>query len=270
MNQSELVNEVQSYLRENARRQYELVSLPPFSLFFHPNDPVIYFNYAIPDFSIGEVQQSILRQLCVEFRNRDRLPRFEFLYEYAPELPETLRSSGFNETDRQWNMICTPSRLQSAPQVAGVTILELNPESPTADIRDYIIAQRQGFDPANTVIPAEADIRQARLDLLIGGWQAYLARVDEQPAGAAAFGRVISGVSEIAGIATRVPYRRLGIASYLTWLTASEAFHHGAHTTCLTAADAAAGRIYERVGFQPLATMLAYAKPHSDDQPITA
>jgi hypothetical protein len=264
---SDQVNAIQSYLRENARRQYESVSLPPFSLFFHPTDPVIYFNYAIPDSPIGGDQQNTLTQLCIEFRQRGRLPRFEFLYEYAPDLPLALLAGGFDETERQWNMICTPSQLQQAPPVPDLTLIELNPESPTADIRDYIMAQRQGFDPANTVIPAEADIRQARLDLLIGGWQAYLARVGAEPAGAAAFGRIITGISEIAGIATRMPFRRRGIATYLTWLTAWGAFHRGAHTTCLTAADAAAGRIYERVGFKPLATMLSFAKPNPYDHP---
>jgi predicted GNAT family acetyltransferase len=36
------------------------------------------------------------------------------------------------------------------------------------------------------------------------------------------------------------------------------AFKQGAEVVCLTAADQRAGRLYERVGFRPYATMLAY------------
>jgi hypothetical protein len=272
MTQAEQINVIQTYLRESARRQYERVSMPPFSLFFHPTDPVIYFNYAIPDFPItGDFPQHsvVLRQLSAEFQRRGRVPRFEFLLDYAPNLPSTLLAAGFRETDRQWNMICSPSTLQHPVQVPEIDVVLLDPESPTADIRDYIFAQRQGFQPSLEFTPDEAAIRQARLDFLVGGWQAYLARVGGEPAAAAAFGRIIAGVSELAGIATRVPFRRRGIATYLTWLATSEAFQRGAQTTCLTAADTSAGRIYEHVGYKPLATMLAFSLPEPYEHPLT-
>lgn len=261
MDRQEQITTIQAYLRENARRQYETVSLPPFSLFFHPSDPVIYFNYAIPDSPVSGDQRNALIQLCAEYQKRSRVPRFEFLLEYAPGLPAALKQGGFQETERQWNMICTPTKLKQVGSVTEAIIIPLNSESSVTDIRDYIIAQRQGFNPENCTPPNEQEIRQARLDILIGGWQPFLARVGGEPAAAAAFGRIIGGVSEIAGIATRISFRRRGIATLLAWVATSEAFHQGAHTTCLTAADSNAGRIYERVGYQPFATMLSYCLP---------
>ncbi|MBE0695762.1 MAG: GNAT family N-acetyltransferase [Anaerolineaceae bacterium] len=267
----EQVNTIQAYLRENARRQYEMVPLAPFSLFFHPSDPFIYFNYAIPDFpTTGDPSLKIvLNHLSVEFRRRGRIPRFEFLLDYAPILPSILLDAGFHETDRQWNMICSPADLQPPVQVPEIEVVRLHPESATADVRDYIIAQRQGFNPSDNFSPDEGAIRQARLDFLVGGWQAYLARISGEPAAAAAFGRIIAGVSELAGIATRVPFRQRGIATYLTWLATSDAFNDGAQTTCLTAADSNAGRIYEHIGYKPFATMLSFSLPEAYDRPIT-
>ena len=264
-NKSEQITAIQSYLRENARRQYESISLHPFTLFFHPSDPLIYFNYAIPDNPAGGNLNTVLHRLGDEFRQRGRVPRFEFLEAFAPDLPAALITAGFRETERQWNMVCTPETLQPTAPIDDLTITALHPESPSVDIRDYLLAQRQGFSPGNESIPNEADVRQARLDFLIGGWHAFLGRIGEKPAAAATFGRIIGGVTEATGIATRPLFRRRGIAAHLTWHVTNEAFRQGARTACLTAADAAAGRIYERAGFQPFTIMLTFT---SEQEPI--
>lgn len=249
---------IQSYLRENARNQYETVPLPPFTLFFHPSSPVKYFNYAIPDEPTGGDLGAPLTELRKIFQQRGRVARFEFFEAFAPALPEALLKNGFSEEARQWSMICTPETLRPAETVPGVEIVALKPESPAEDVRDYLLAQRQGFNPDETSGPSDYDIVQARLDFMVSGWQAFLARVDGKPASAATFGRPIGGVTELAGIATRVPFRRRGIASLLTYYATRTAFDQGVTTACLTAADAPAGRVYERQGFRPFSTMLAF------------
>ena len=40
---------LQDYFRASAAQRYEMVSVPPFTLFFHPTDDFPDFNYAIPD-----------------------------------------------------------------------------------------------------------------------------------------------------------------------------------------------------------------------------
>lgn len=255
------ISRIQDYLRENLRRSFEVVPLAPFTLFFHPQDPLKYFNYAIPDgpdLPGSPALAEIFTRLRAAFRQRGRVARFEFFEAFAPGLPAALRANGFFEEDRQWSMLCTPSAFRPAPAVEGLEITAVHPDSPGADIRDFLIAQRQGFNPQDTSVPSEEEIARERANYRAHGWRAFLGRVGGAPAGVSAFGQPIGGVSEIAGIATPVPFRRRGIASCLTAQAVQAAFAQGVDTACLTAANQAAGRVYERIGFAQFSTMLAY------------
>jgi GNAT superfamily N-acetyltransferase len=265
MTRIEEIHRIQSYLRENVRRNSVVVALPPFTLFFHPNDPLMYFNYAIPDAPVPGApveQQAALRPILdyvrAEFHRRERVARFEFFETFAPDLPAVLRANGFIEEGCQWGMVCTPATVRPVPDVPRLEITTLQPNSPETDLRDFLIAQRQGFNPVDVAEPSRADIQQIRDDLGLRGWNAFLGRLDGEPAGVSVFGRPLDGVSEVAGIATRLPFRRRGIAAQLTWQAIHAAFDLGVLTACLTAEDEHAGRVYERVGFSPFSIMLAY------------
>lgn len=256
---SQQINAIQSYMRENARLQYESVSFPPFTLFFHPTSNFPNFSYAIPDTPVSGNQVAVLQQIRESFERRGRKPRFEFLEAFAPDLPAALTAAGFIETERQWSMICSWQTLRAPPAVEGLSIIPLSVESAFADIRDFLLVQQEGFDPSSQAVPGEAAVQQARIDFLNGGWQPYLARAGGEPAACAVAARIIGGVTELTGIATRPSFRRRGIAAFLTWYATSEAFHQAADIACLTAADEGAGRVYERAGFQPFTTMLTYS-----------
>ena len=74
-------------------------------------------------------------------------------------------------------------------------------------------------------------------------------------------GKLVSdGVTELVGIATLTEYRRRGYGGALTTFAAQSAFANGASLVFLTAADEAAGRVYQRVGFQPLGELLLMTK----------
>ncbi len=254
------ISRIQAYLRENAYHIYRAVPLPPFTLFFHPTNALTYFNYAIPndpDLPAPAVLAKILAQLRETYRQVGRVARFEFFEAFAPDLPAALQANGFREEDRQWSMLCTPASFRPAPDVNGLEITALGPDSPQADLRDFILTQRQGFNPGDGSEPSKSDLVQTRADLR-RGWRAYLGRLRGEPACVSLFGQPIDGVSEVAGIATRQPFRRRGIASRLTSEAVQGAFALGVNTVCLTAANQDAGRVYERVGFSPFSTMLAY------------
>ena len=254
------ITRIQDYLRESARRNYQAMPLAPFTVFFHPHDSLKYFNYAIPDSADLPPASDLIdifARLREVFRQRGRVARFEFFEAFAPDLPAALRANGFREEDRQWSMLCTPVAFRPAPEVGGLEIIAMHPDSPDADLRDFITTQRQGFNPGDDLEPSESDLAQLRADYRERGWGAFLGRVGGEPAGVSVFGRPIAGVSEIAGIATRLPFRRRGIAARLTAHAVQAAFNLGVETACLTAADQAAGRVYERVGFEPFSTMLA-------------
>ncbi len=53
-----------------ARLRYEALSIPPFTLFFHPSDPLPYFNYAIPDEPVSAGLAPALRAVREAFKKR--------------------------------------------------------------------------------------------------------------------------------------------------------------------------------------------------------
>lgn len=248
---------LQAYLRTSAGQRYDTAAVPPFTLFFHLSTDFSHFNYAIPDAPVTSDVSDALARLRATFEARGRLPRFEFIEEFSPALPALLRQAGFVEEARQQLMTCTPSTYQPVPSVAGLTVLEIGPESPLADVMDFLTAQRLGFDPDSTATtdPSEAEETRTRRD----GRLTLLARMNGEPVAAASATAPYDGITELVGIATSVPFRRRGIATCLTDLSLRWAFAHGVDIACLTAADRDAGRVYERVGFQPVATMLAYS-----------
>jgi ribosomal protein S18 acetylase RimI-like enzyme len=247
---------LQAYLRHSARRQYEAVAVPPFTLFFHPTAALPYFNYAIPDEATGGDLQRPLARLRAEFNAHGRQPRLEFIEAFAPQLAAALRAAGFVEEARLDLMICTADTYRPAPPVPGLTVSELAGRSPLADAQAFLATQRQGFDPGDTT---SATVAQAEQFLQrLGEGRAFLARLDGQPVGAGALAAAFDGLAEVAGIATLEPFRRRGVASVLTSEAVRTAFVQGVEVALLTAADEHAGRLYERIGFRPYATLLAY------------
>jgi ribosomal protein S18 acetylase RimI-like enzyme len=252
---------LQAYLRHSAQQQYETVSVPFFTLFFHPTDALTYFNYAIPDEPCSGGLADSLSVLRDEFAARGRRPRLEFIQEFAPQLSSALRAAGFVEGARQQLMVCTAETYRPAPQVLGLTITELTcnlrlPASAASEVQDYLNTQRRGFDARSKEVATEGDAEQFLQT--IGGGRAFVGWLKGQPVGVGMYTTPFDGVTEVTGLATLEPFRRRGIATGLTALAVQRAMAQGAELVCLTAADERAGRVYERVGFVGCATMLAY------------
>lgn len=257
------VNDLQNYLRQSVSLSREVVSVPPFTLFFHPSDNLIYFNYAIPDSPVGEDTNlgEPLAKLRTEFEAWQRQPRFEFIEGFAPALAAVLRANGFEEESRLHLMMCTPETYQPAPPVPGLTLTVLNPTSSADDLRDAKFVQAQGFslEPDKVTPATDHELEEMRLGLARSGM--VLARLDGQAAGAGGFTVPLSGLTEVVGIATVPAFRQRGIATAVTAMLVQHAFENGVEAAILTAGDERAGRVYERVGFQPYATALAYIFP---------
>src|ERR687888_1920372 len=108
---------LQTYLRHSARRQYEAVAVPPFTLFFHPTAALPYVNYAIPDEATGADLQKPLARLRAEFNARGRQPRLEFVEAFAPDLVAALSAEGFDEEAQLRLMICTADTYHPVPDI---------------------------------------------------------------------------------------------------------------------------------------------------------
>lgn len=246
---------LQDYLRRAAAPLREVVEIDPFTLFFSKNSPETYYNYAAPNHPCGGDLAKPLAALRAVFAAHGRKPRFEFIAEYAPDLPAALEASGFTEESRLQLMLCTPATLAPPPARADLRVATIDQHAPAEALRENMNVNELGFNPNATPVGlAEADDFRYRL----GNGRMFTAYLGGQAAGAGMYTAPLDGLTELVGIATLPEFRRQGVAAALTAHAAQEAFAHGAAAVFLSAADAKAGRVYERVGFQPYATALSF------------
>jgi ribosomal protein S18 acetylase RimI-like enzyme len=258
------VADLEAYMRKAAALTHDVVELPPFVLFFNPYDALRFYNYAKllepadgdPSPHSGEALSAALAEVRAAFVARDRLPRFEFIEEFAPDFGAALTAAGFALEDPTVLLVCTRDTFRPASPIPGLEIITLTPDSPAEDLLARMEVQRRGFGDTSGDSPTLADAERLRLKLARTG--AFLARLDGVPVAAGGFTAPLDGFTELVGIATLEAYRRRGIASALTAQAAQTAFERGVEVAFLTAADERAGRVYQRVGFRPYATALAY------------
>jgi ribosomal protein S18 acetylase RimI-like enzyme len=249
------VERLQSYLREVVARERDVIAAPPFTLFLNPTDAREWFNYAIPDRPTSGDLRRELRALRAAFAARQRRPRLEFIEQFAPGLAAVLHHTGFEEQARMQLMICTPQTYTPAPAQPELQVITIEPTSPLEQVRENLEVNSRGFDPeaAGATLAEAEEFRNT-----LGSARAFSALLNGQPVGAGMYTAPIGGIAELVGIATLAGFRRRGVAAALTARAVASAFASGVEVACLSAADERAGRVYERVGFRPFATMLAY------------
>lgn len=243
---SDPIMRLQDFLRSTAAPGREVLELPPFTAFFHRDDPLKYLNYAIPAADSSPTEEEIER-LRAAFRERDRLPRLEWIEEAAPRLAAALEAAGFREELRTPLMSCEPAELV-LPVVEGATVSPAGEEG----LREAANIQRVAFGGRPL---ADGDALPSR------GVGTVLARLGGEPVSAGDWTPVIGGYSEIVGIATAEPWRGRGLAGLVTAAAARAAFEAGAAVCVLSPGNDTAQRVYGRAGFRRVATMLHYSDP---------
>jgi predicted GNAT family acetyltransferase len=248
---------LQAYLRKAAALTHDVVETPPFVLFFNPSDDLRFYNYGVPVEPVSHLRDEELASLRAVFAAHNRLLRFEFVEEAAPDLASAFAAAGLAEEGRNPLLVCTRDSMRPAAEVPGLAIRRLTPESPRVDLAAFISVQGRSFGEEDRVDPTDAQVDDLRRRSGQGSHY-FLALLEGEPVAAGAHTAPLDGFAELAGIATLAEYRRRGIAGMLTAVMTQAAFRAGVRVACLSAADERAGRVYERVGFQPYATALAY------------
>jgi GNAT superfamily N-acetyltransferase len=248
---------LQAYIRKAAALTHDVVEAPPFLLFFNPSDDLRFYNYGVPVEPVSCLPDGTLASLRAVFAARNRLLRFEFIQETAPDLAAAFAAAGLAEEGRNPLLVCTPDSLRCAAEVPGLAIRRLTPESPRADLAAFISVQGRSFGEEDRVDPTDAQVDDLRRRSGQGSHY-FLGLLNDIPVAAGAHTAPLDGFTELAGIATLAEYRRRGIAGALVTVMTQAAFQAGVQVAFLSAADEHAGRVYERVGFQPYATALAY------------
>jgi ribosomal protein S18 acetylase RimI-like enzyme len=253
---------IQSYIRENARWISEAIATPPFTLFLRGGDNSPGITFAIPDYPIAEgdratndqaavgqaaeVKRSLhqIEEICAQ---RQCKAHFRFLRAFAPELATLLQSVGYAESDGWPLLICTPETFMPAAPVAGLEMVLVTHDSPIEEIKEALDANAMGFDLLATAATGE-EAEEFRPNLK--GALAFLARLEGRAVAGGMVNPIREGVTEMVGIATLAPFRRRGIATYLTAVATQAAFDHGVEVAFLVPENEGAQRIYERIGYR--------------------
>jgi ribosomal protein S18 acetylase RimI-like enzyme len=237
-----------------------VIDCGPFRALLDPTTDLIWLNYAVPVGAIDDAQATAaaLADVRRAFAQHQRRPRFEFNALPWPTLPRQLESAGFQIQERHPLMVCTPPSFRrfAAPSIA---VRWLGGDEPAAMLATTMALQSESFGGPVELPPAE-EVEHFRAALRAGTLCYALATLDGVPAGAGSTAP-IDGVAEVAGVATRPALRRRGVAATLTSFLADQLFAAGGRLAWLSAGDAAARAVYERVGFAVVDTRLNYIEP---------
>jgi ribosomal protein S18 acetylase RimI-like enzyme len=237
-----------------------MIDCGPFRALLDRSTDMIWVNYAVPVDTIDDARATAdaLAELRRAFTEHGRRPRFEFNALPWPALPDLLERAGFQLQARHPLMVCTPEGFRpfAAP---GVAARMLGSDEPEATLSAAMVIQSESFGV--TAEPPSADEIEHLRDQLRAGTLCYaLATLDGIAAGAGSTAP-IDGVAELGGIATSPALRRRGVAVSLTSFLTAQLFAAGGRLAWLSAGDAAAQAVYERVGFAVVDTRLNYIEP---------
>jgi len=260
-----LIDRIQQSLRDTARAHFRAWDLGMATVYLNPHDVAPHQNYAIPNHA-APVDSRALGQVADAFRSRYRRPRFEFIREAAPQLPAALEALGYAPELHAPLLVCSAATAAPPAAPAEVTLVGHPADADDATLRTVLQINEEGFGGVAAAAFSDDDLERCRL--LLGGGRAWLGCWAGRPVACGMFSEPRGGLCELAGITTLPGYRGRGIATALTAAMAHDALRLGADLVFLTADDAAAMRIYQRVGFCHCATLVSYGMPA--DQPWAA
>ena len=150
-------------------------------------------------------------------------------------------------------LACTPTTHSVATLIPGLHFTVLSTQSSLEAIRENLDTNARGFD--SMALPSTLTEAVAfRTELITS--RAITAKLDDHPVGAGMFTSPVGGIAELAGITTLTNYRGRGIGTATTSELLRIAFTHGVNTAILYTDNPVAYRIYQRLGFQPVAMII--------------
>ena len=240
-------------------QQREVVPVGPFTALLDRSTDMVWLNYAVPTGPLDDVNgvTGALQELGRVFSDRKRVLRFEFTGALWPELPAILEQAGLHLQAAHPLMLCTPADFTPvrAPSVR-VHLLRASDDART--LATFSSVTQEGFGMVEEPAPlSQEQLDQLRRDLEGGRIRCALAWLEGEPAGAAATMR-FEDVAELAGVATLPEKRRRGVAMSTSSVLVQDHFDRGGTVVWLSAGDAGAEAVYERIGFRVAGARLNY------------
>jgi ribosomal protein S18 acetylase RimI-like enzyme len=216
----------------------------PFIAGFDPGTASPGVNYATPRPGAA-ITAADVRDLIEAFRAAERQPRLEYVISAAPGLEALLTAAGFTVEARHTYLVCEPGTLRTPPVPDG---FELRAPQTDAERAALVRAQHESFGAEP--VASEADVARVQR-AQDGGAVVIMAVTGDTTAGGGQGSAPAEGVTEVAGIAVREPFRRRGLAGAITARVTERLFDQGAAIAWLEAGGEEAWRVYERVGYRP-------------------
>lgn len=241
---------IQSYLRFAASKQRDTEQISSFLATFSVHSDNPFLNYAIPD-DDAVPSSADVNALITAYKQRSRIPRLEYITQLAPSVEGALLAAGFTVEGRLPLMTCIPGSQQNLPMPEGI---ELIIPTSHAQLFATIAVQNEAYGESAPTHDAVARIKAS----VAAGQIVVLARVAStgEAVGAGICTVPNNGMTEIAAIGVRAPFRRRGVAGALTTRLACEAFNKGVTVAFLMAVHEAEERIYIRAGFSKIGEIL--------------
>ena len=245
-----MLTELQQYLRLAASRGRTTSRVGPFLVTLQEDTTHPFLNYAIPDDDAEPAPEEVAA-LVAAFRERQRVPRLEYLEPTAPAVLEAVRSAGFVLEARLRAMTATEA--VALPEPPGYALAA---PAADADRAAMLAVQNAAFGEPGE--PSAEHVERSKGAEAAGG---IVLAVREQATGTIVGGggatpSAGSGFTEITGVAVAEDHRGRGLGAALTAELTRRALSAGAGTAFLTPGDDGAARVYERAGFASVGRML--------------
>lgn len=235
------------------------VHVGPFVVGIDPATPNPGINYATP-VPGAPITASDVTAMVKAFQEANRQPRLEYVTGCAPGLEALLLEAGFTVEARHEYLVCLPSGLVVPPAPDGV---DLRAPSTDEERAAMTSAQFEAFS-GELLSPDAVTADVARITRLQSKGGIALMAVSTTDGTCAGGGQAVppnDAVSEVAGIAVRVPFRRRGIAAAITADITTRLFRAGTEIAWLEASGDDSWRIYERIGYHPTGNRLYLSRP---------
>jgi predicted GNAT family acetyltransferase len=255
--------EIETYYDAVPRTVARAESIGPFTLFVNAGPGWPY--YARPSLGAASFSVEDVQRVCARQRELGVPESFEWVPEITAELAAVVQAAGL-PVGYHPLMLLDASRAVTLAQPGEGEGIHVRLATPSDDLPLLNAVAHVGFNNPGTAVgaddldaarrvvnrdPAELAFRQARLST--GRSVMAVARIGDQPVGVGSH-NPLESVTEIVGVAVLPAFRRRGVAAALTRLLVADALQRGIRIVFLSANDAGSARIYERIGFQTIAT----------------
>jgi GNAT superfamily N-acetyltransferase len=235
---------IQRSVVSNLRTRPQATEIGPFVAGLDPDTDSPFVNYATPRPG-ATITAADVDTLISGFTAAGRKPRLEYVTSGTPELEDLLLAAGFTVEARHEYLVCTPETVSLSPVPPALRLAE-----PGTDLDRAALAAATGEAFGEAPQASEADVARVRRNQELGG-VALAALIGNECAGGGQAMPPQHGVSEVAGIGVRAPFRARGFGQAIVLGLARRLFDRGVEIAWLEAGGPDSWRVYERAGFRP-------------------